>query len=176
MMRRATHIIHDCKSDKKRQHNVKSSFDFTRGDEGHPKAYLCLFASIEYKLTNKYSTAHSNTCVSLLLHQIKSCAWTNVHVKHCTIFKCCNKQTNIKKNKFEAVNNNFTFSLLHHGPWLSECKTLHCLIALAYRPLFCHPMTLTMNKVHQHTTVKGMALLPGCLSTPWCPVWCCGDK
>lgn len=70
----------------------------------------------------------------------------------------------------------FTFSLLHHGPGLSESKTLHGLIALAPRPLFWQPMTLTMNKVHQHTTVEGVALLPGCLSTPRCPIWCYEEK
>lgn len=65
-----------------------------------------------------------------------------------------------------------TFSFLHHGTRLSECKTLHSLIALPPRwPFFWQPMTLTVNCVHQHSTVESVTFLSGCISPPRCSVW-----
>lgn len=81
----------------------------------------------------------------------------------------------LKKTK-QAYKQWLAISLLHHGPGLSESKTLHSLIALASRSFFWQSMSLTVNKADQHATVERVALLTRCLSTPRCSIGCCDAR
>lgn len=93
--------------------------------------------------------------------------------EHCD-FHTCFAWIWLKKNTLKRPL--VTFSFLHHSSRLSECKTLHRLVALApRRPFFWQAMILTMNCVHQHSAVESVALLAGCLPHPR-PIWHYGGK
>lgn len=64
-----------------------------------------------------------------------------------------------------------TFPFLHHGPGLREGKALHGLVALSAGSVLRQPVPVTVDRVDQHATVEGVALLSGCLSRPRAPVW-----
>lgn len=81
----------------------------------------------------------------------------------------CPKSKSLLSNEKKLDSCGHTFSLLHHGARLRECKALHGLVALAHG-------SLLVASVYQHPAVEGVALLAGSLSAPGRPISCCRDQ